>query len=366
MHTATFYPIGNADTCLIELEQGKKLLFDFANMRDPEDDSDKRMDVGSELKSVLETAKRDYLDVVAFTHCDDDHIHGSTEFFFLEHAEKYQSEGRIKINELWVTSAMILEEGVEDEAQVLRAEARHRLIRGKGIRVFSRPEALADWLSEKGITLDSRRHLITNAGQLVPTFTKNADGVEFFVHSPFSKHCDEGDIDRNTASLVVQATFDTETRLLLAADTVHEVWQDIVNITKAHKNEARLAWDFYKLPHHCSYLSLGPDKGKVKTKPVEEVDWLLKQGQQDAIVVITSDPIPSSDTTQPPHVQAYNCYKEYVTKVYGQIKVTMEHPSTEKPEKLTIKIDKVGGATVAKQITAPAIIVTGRPAPRAG
>ena len=214
--------------------------FDYANMRDPDDDSDKRIDLASELKSVLEAAKRDYLHVVAFTHCDDDHIHGSSEFFYLEHADKYQSEDRIKINELWVTSAMILEEGVDDEARILRAEARYRLIQGKGIRVFSRPEALADWLAENGVTLDSRRHLITNAGELVSTITKDADGIEFFVHSPFSKPCDEGDIDRNTASLVVQATFDTDTKLLLAADTVHEVWQDIVNITKAHKNETRL------------------------------------------------------------------------------------------------------------------------------
>lgn len=366
MHTATFHPIGNADSCLIELERGKKLLFDYANMRDPDDDADKRIDLSSELKSVLETANRDYFDVVAFTHADDDHIHGSSEFFFLEHAEKYQSADRIKIKELWVPSAMILEEGVDDEARILRTEARHRLREGKGIRVFSRPEALAEWLAENGISLDDRRHLITNAGQIVPGLSKDTDGVEFFVHSPFSKHCDEGDIDRNTASLVVQATFDTETHLLLAADTVHEVWQDIVNITKAHKNESRLTWDFYKLPHHCSYLSLGPEKGTEKTKPVDEVRWLLEQGQQGAIVVITSDPIPAGDSTQPPHRQAYNCYKEQVAKINGQIVVTMEHPSKEKPEKLTIKIDSLGGATVAKQITAPAIIVTSRPAPRAG
>ena len=57
MHTATFYPLGNADTCLIELEKGKKMLFDYANMRDPDDESDKRVDVASELRNVLEAAK---------------------------------------------------------------------------------------------------------------------------------------------------------------------------------------------------------------------------------------------------------------------------------------------------------------------
>jgi hypothetical protein len=31
----TFYPLGNADCCLIDLANGKKILFDFADKRDP-------------------------------------------------------------------------------------------------------------------------------------------------------------------------------------------------------------------------------------------------------------------------------------------------------------------------------------------
>jgi hypothetical protein len=309
MHKLTFYPLGNADTCLIELEKGKMLLFDYANLRDPENESDLRIDLSTELHNTLEAAKRDYLDVVAFTHGDDDHIHGSTEFFHLEHADKYQGDGRIKIRELWVPAAMILEDGVEDECRILRTEARHRLKRGEGIRVFSRPDALAEWLANNGTSLDARRHLITNAGGLVPGFDKQNEGVEMFVHSPFSQHCDEQDIDRNTASLVMQLTFDTETKVLMTADTPYDVWQDIVKITKAHKNDIRLAWDVYKLPHHCSYTTLAEDKGKTKTEPVEEVKWLLDQAQQRATIVSTSDPIPNEDTVQPPHIpeSVVNC-----------------------------------------------------------
>lgn len=360
MHTVTFYPLGNADSYLVELEKGKKLLFDFANKRDPEDKSDHRIDLATELRNVLENADRDFFDVVAFTHADDDHIHGASEFFYLEWAEKYQSDERIKINELWVPAAMILEEGVDDDARVIRAEARHRLIEGKGIRVFSRPEALAGWLEENNLTLESRRHLITNAGELVPDFNKVNDGVEFFVHSPFSKHCDEEEIDRNNACLGFQATFDAGTQLLMTADATHEVWQDIVTISKAHKNESRLAWDILKVPHHCSYLSLGPKKGKSKTVPTDDVKWLLEQGKQGAILVITSKPIPTDDEEQPPHRQAYNCYDDFRAKHNGNMHVTMEWPTKEKPEKLVINIDSAGGATVAKRIAAPSIIVTGR------
>ena len=138
---------------------------------------------------------------------------------------------------------------MEDECQILRAEARYRLIRGEGIRVFSRPEALADWLEEhREPSLDARRHLITNAGGLVPGFDKQTDGIEFFVHSPFSQHCDDQDIDRNTASLVMQLTFNTETKVLMTADTPYDVWEDIVKITKAHGNHIRLAWDVLPTP----------------------------------------------------------------------------------------------------------------------
>ncbi len=365
MHKATFYPLGNADTCLIELEKGKWLLFDYANMRDPENESDLRIDLATELRNTLTAAKRDYVDVVAFTHGDDDHIHGATDFFYLEHADKYQDDDRIKIKELWVPAAMILEEGVEDECRILRAEARHRLIKGEGIRVFSRPEALADWLKENGTSLEARRHLITDAGQLVPGFSKQTDGVEIFVHSPFGKHCDDETIDRNTASLVMQLTFDTNTKLLMTADKPYDVWEDIVQITKFHKNEIRLAWDLFKLSHHCSYCGLAEEKGKDKTEPVEDMKWLLNQAQNGAIIVSPSDPIPNEDTVQPPHVQAYKTYKEYVEKVNGQIIVTMEHPSETKPEKLVIEIDALGARPV-KRWSAPAAIVTSRPAPRAG
>jgi len=163
MHQATFFPLGNADTCLLDLECGKKLLFDFAHWEDAEDDKDLRIDLGAALREDLEKDERDSFDVVAFTHLDDDHIHGATDFFYLEHAKKYQDTDRIKINELWVPAAAIVEEGVKDEANVIRAEARHRLKQGRGIRVFSRPDALKEWLENADLDPASRQHLITDA-----------------------------------------------------------------------------------------------------------------------------------------------------------------------------------------------------------
>jgi hypothetical protein len=123
----TFFPLGNADCFRIDLANGRKLLIDYADKRDREDPYDKRVDLPDELRRDLGDAGRDYLDVVCFTHLDDDHVKGSSEFFWLRHAVCYQDKGRIKINELWVPAAAVTEEGAEDDARVIRQEARHRL-----------------------------------------------------------------------------------------------------------------------------------------------------------------------------------------------------------------------------------------------
>lgn len=65
MAKLTFFPLGNADCCRIDLDGDKKVLFDYANVRCPDDDDDKRCDLEQELRDDLEAADRDYYDVVA-------------------------------------------------------------------------------------------------------------------------------------------------------------------------------------------------------------------------------------------------------------------------------------------------------------
>lgn len=368
MHKITFYPIGNADCCKVELEDGRFLLFDYAHTKMGESKDDSRIDLAELLMGELNSANRDCFDVVAFTHADDDHIRGSSEFFYLEHAEKYQNDSRIKITELWVPAAFILEEGLEDEARILRTEARYRLKKKKGIRVFSRPERLKDWLEEQGLKLADIAHLITDAGNCVPDYDNRHEGIELFVHSPFAAHVDGKLEDRNEAALILHATFNCEdeaTRFFIIGDTTNKILSDIVNITIQRKREERLVWDIYDIPHHCSYLALSDDKGKDKTEPVSEVKWLLSQGNNHGILVSSSDQIPSKDTDQPPHRQAAACYKEVAKNIEGEFKVTMEYPSVTKPEPLVIIIDK-NKARLKKVLSGGSIAIISKPAPRAG
>jgi hypothetical protein len=364
MHKLTIFNLGNADSSRLDLANGQKLLFDYAATRDPNMKDDRRCDLSQLLRADLGSRKN--FDVVAFTHLDDDHICGATEFFRLEHATAYQGTGRIAINELWVPAAAIIEPSADlkPEAQVIQKEARHRLIQGRGIRVFSRPARLEAWLKQNGLTLASRAHLITDAGQLVPN-----QGVEFFIHSPFGHRVNGTVIDRNDLSLVFQATFlvgSQLTRLIMSADITSELLSDLIGITRAHGNDDRLLWDIIKLPHHCSYRSLSDEKGKDETTPVPAVKWLFEtQGQSVGIIVSTSDPIPTIDTIQPPHRQAANYYRRIARERGYQFIVTMEHPSTMYPEPLEITIDG-SGATPVKRNRGSVGIITSRQAPRAG
>lgn len=371
MHKITFYPLGNADTCLIELENGQRLLFDYANVANSENEEDKRIDLEEALRRVLREAERDYFDVVAFTHLDDDHIHGASEFFYLEHATKYQGEERIKIDRLLVPAAVIIEDGCENEARIIQAEARYRLRRGEGIRVFSRPGQIEEWLKGQGLSLEDRSNLITDAGQLIPEFSLEEHGVEFFVHSPFASRLEDGTlVDRNTDALAIQATLlseGTATRLFLSSDLTYEAFSQIVKITRYHQNEERLEWDIFNTPHHCSYLSLSSERGKEKTEPVPEVKWLYEEQVADgALIVSTSKPIPDDDSdAQPPHRQAANYYRGVVAVAGGEFVVTMEHPNALSPEPVVILVDRLG-ATLKKTPPTVGAKIASRNAPRAG
>jgi hypothetical protein len=377
VHKIVFYPVGNGDTSQIVLDNGRRLLFDYRHKNESDEEGSKLFNLRRHLKEDLAAAKRDYFDVVALTHGDSDHICNSTEFFELRHADKYQGNDRIKIRELWVPAAMILETAASDEQSdefvIWRQEARHRLRQGSGIRVFSRPEMLKQWLKDNGLTLEERRHLITDAGTLVPGYTLANDEVEFFCHSPFVKHVDQGDDLRNDASLIFQVRFEvngTRFDYFAVGDSTSDVLDDIVEITSYHGNGDRLNWHLFNIPHHCSYLALGPEKGEEETTPTKNVKKLLMHGQPDAYIVSSSHPIRGDkdayEQVQPPHIQAKTTYVKYLAKVGGRkFLVTMEEPTEERPKPIVFEISSMGGKFVPARGLGVASIIDA-PAPRAG
>lgn len=224
------------------------------------------------------------------------------------------------------------------------------------------------------LTVDDRRHLITDAGQIVPDFKLEKDEVEFFCHSPFIKHVDSGDDLRNEAALIFNIRFkqgNTTFDYLLIGDSEWEVLEDIVRISKKHGNEDRLEWDLFNIPHHCSYLALSDEKGEKETTPKNLVEELLQKGRINSYMVSSSNEIKNDSAaykqTQPPHIQAKNCYKKYMKKNDGaNLYVTMEEPNTTSPEPLIFEIKGNGLIRESKAALAAPIAITSNPTPRSG
>ena len=256
MHKLTLYPLGNADSYRVDLENGKKLLFDYADKRNPSDPKDKRAKLPDELRADLSSVQRDYYDIVAFTHFDDDHVCGAPSFFELEHATKYQGLGRTKIRELWVPAWAITESPTDlcEDGRVMQAEARYRLKQGRGIRVFSRPEGLRMWLEAQGLTLESRQALITDAGVPVPGWgVGDGQGVEFFVHSPFATRQNDGTFaDRNTNCLVLHATF-ASWRLFFSCTSSSVTYCSVGEAIRQEPSGSSKSWMDVPLRVHLSF-----------------------------------------------------------------------------------------------------------------
>ncbi|MCY4623398.1 MAG: hypothetical protein OXC99_00080 [Chloroflexi bacterium] len=365
-----FFPIGNADTCLVDAG-GCKFVFDFAAPTLQGGD-DRRIDLAQALRAEFENEGRDSIDVASFSHLDSDHFAGASEFFHLEHAEKYQGPGRIRIKEMWVPAAAILESKWDQspEGRVIQAEARHRLREGKGIRVISRPEVLNDWLRNQGIAPGARRNLIVGAGDLMPGFSLESTGIEFFVHAPFSDQRDESEVDRNGECTVFHATIKDgpgQVKLMLTGDSPYDVLGRIVETSEKAGNQDRLEWDIIKVPHHSSYRSLSPERGDSVTTPVPSVGRLYeKYGNTAGTIVSPSKTIPSSDEILPPHRQAAEYYKKAAQNIAGHYLVTMEHPAKESPRPVNLKVSG-RGLGVALEKVAPTVtgaVITSPP--RAG
>lgn len=370
----TFYPLGNAETVLFELSNGKKLLFDYADMNSGKN-GDKRYKIASELKRHKE------FDVVMFSHSHEDHVKGAASFFWFDHATKYQSDGRVKIKELWVSSAFIIDVDSEDnelceDARVIRQEARYRLRQGYGLKVFSKADGLDDWLSSQGLSTDDSKYPIYHAGSLLKgTSNWLGEEIQFFIHAPFSADADDVD-DRNDPSIVMQVRlFNTEksypynkraTNIFITGDTPHSVLEKVVDFSETKGNAEYLKWDIYDVPHHCSHTGLadesGADRGDKTTQPTKQVKKLIKDyACANGVFVASCDSF--SSASKPPCIYAKNAYITFG----GNDKrffATMDFPdyNSSAPRPLSITVDHTGVSIDRPKTDS---LVT-NPAPRAG
>lgn len=360
----TFYPEGNAECILLDLDNNKRMLIDYANMNSIDDRYPNLEASFAQVKSF---------DVVMFSHAHEDHVKGASSFFYLDHAQKYQNGNRAKIKELWVSAAFLLDVNPCEDARVIRQEARYRLkeCRGQGIKIFAAPDSLDSWLMENELSTNDYDHPIIHAGTLLYNSAHGlGDNVSIFVHAPFSEDSDNVE-NRNDPSIVLQISLSNagqNTNILITGDTPHEVIDKIVERSEVSGNSDYLKWDLYDIPHHCSHTGLAAERGLDITEPSDNIKRLLgKYGQENAFLVASCRAFADVATgdLQPPHFQSKNAYIKYSKNSDGTAKsffVTSEYKGMTSPQPLQLKIDEAG---ISEDIRISATIINS-PAPRAG
>lgn len=363
-HSIIFYPEGNAECVLLELDNGARMLMDYANMHE----SDSRY---TDLANAFDGIES--FDVVMFTHPHDDHVKGAADFFYLEHAKKYQEGKRTEIKDLWISAAFLLDVNPCDDARVIQQEARYRLKEGngKGIKIFAAPNSLKAWLKEQGLSTDESKYPIIHAGTILDSSMHNlGDEISIFVHAPFSEDSDDVK-DTNEPSIVFHIALKNSeeiTNIIITGDTSHKVLDKIVERSEAMHNADCLKWDLYDIPHHCSYTGLSSEKGDGITEPSENIKRLLGEyGQENAVLVASCRAFSdvSEDDNQPPHSEAKKAYKKYSQnsdKTEKRLFITSEYKGDKNPKPLRFKIDETGIREDIKNIHT----IINSPAPRAG
>ena len=316
MAKITFYPLGNADSSLIEFDDGRLMIKDYYCPEEFEKD-DKRVDMSDELQKVLDSKDRDYFDIVAFSHLHDDHVGGADKFFKMENPQIKES-GNAEIKEMWIPAFAILEKGLEGSAKILQKEARYRLKNATKIRVMGSSEDLITWIDDNCSNPKKSKELMVSAGESA----EDSSEVDIFVHSPFSAETDSKEDNPNEASMVLHMTFkNSDTKVMFGADMVSEVWDKLIEITESKEDRDKyLEWDIFKISHHCSYLSLNTkdNKGTIKTEPLPNIDRMFKKGNYSSYLISSSWSIDSD--IEPPHRQAAN----YYGSLNGTFLVTMK------------------------------------------
>lgn len=362
--TITFFPEGNAECVLLELENGKRMLMDYANMHsgDP-----RYTDLTASFEGI------DSFDVVMFTHPHDDHVKGAADFFRFDHEIKYQTGKRAKIKELWISAAFLLDVNPCEDARVIRQEARYRLkeCNGVGIKIFAAPGSLTSWLKDNELSTDENDHPIIHAGTLIDSSMHSlGNEISIFVHAPFSEDVEDAD-NRNDPSIVIQIALDNAGQtisIFITGDTPHDVLDKIIERSEFYENTDYLKWDLYDIPHHCSYTGLSGEKGEDVTEPSENIKRLLGEyGQQNAFLVASCRAFSDvgENDTQPPHIQAQKAYKKYSKNVDGSDKIlfiTSEYKGKTNPKPLRFKVEHTG----IREDTEIATTFIHTPAPRAG
>jgi hypothetical protein len=208
----TFYPIGNGDMTLLQLESERTVLIDI-NIRQP---GDEVRDVAEDLRDTLKTDAngRPYVDVMVLSHPDQDHCRGLREHFHLGPLSEYNDKAtpkKIVIREMW-SSPLIFRRSSKknhtlcEDAKAWDAEAHRRVNRYKNYGIGKNGDRILVLGEDTDGKTDDLGDILVTEGQTVThicgTYEPNFSGL---LLAPLLADDDDEDevLSKNESSVIM-------------------------------------------------------------------------------------------------------------------------------------------------------------------
>lgn len=315
-----FFPVGNGDMTLIQTENDLNILID-CNIRNPEE----YPDVMEMLKGYLKQDDKDryFVDLLVWSHPDEDHCKGIKENFYLGKPEDYpDNSSKVFINEIW-SSPMVYRRHSKthnlcDDAKALNKEVKRRVnvykdthSRGnKGDYVFilgKDENGKTDDIDKIVVKLDKSTSTINDRFQFA---------LESRLLGPSPKcelEADEEKLGKNHSSVIMNYRIlagNSYMNFLSAGDAEVVCLEALHTRMTKDYSKSYLDYDVMQAPHHCSWHALShdslTDKGGSAEVSIEARDC-LSHANPGAIIVASSRKIENDDNNPP----AYKAKKEY-------------------------------------------------------
>ena len=371
-----FFPVGNGDMTLIELESGRNVLIDMNIRKAADDPDDDTPDVAKELRGRLsrDAEGRLYIDALLLSHPDQDHCHGLQQHFHLGAPGDWsKTADKIFVREIW-SSPMVFRRASSQhvlckDAKAFNSEARRRVarFRGTGGVVGDGDRILILGEDENGKTDDLTAILI----KVDQTFSRVNGEYDYSMTTrllaPRPKSDDEVEEElrsKNHSSTILRFSLmgggiADAGRFLTGGDAEVAIWEGLWE--RHESNPDWLSYDILLAPHHCSWHSLSYDSWSelgedAKVSP--DARKALAQARKGAVIVASSNPV-KDDDNDPPCIRAKREYEAIVKDVGGSFKCVGEYPSAKAPETMEFEIGAEGPRLKSKPMKAAAIIGAG-------
>lgn len=366
-----FFPVGNGDMTLIELESGTTILVDINIRATADDPDDETPNVARMLRDRLQrdVSGRRFVDVFLLSHPDEDHCKGLERHFHLGPPDEWvEKDDKVLIREIW-SSPMVFRRASKNhtlcvDAKAFNREAKRRVRRFEevGHQVGNGDRILILGEDENGKT-DSLSDILIRVGETITHINGQYEAsMSGLLLAPLPKDDDSANEDKrakNKSSTIIRFSlsgngYADKCRFLTGGDAEVEIWEE--QWAQHGKEPDKLSYDLMQAPHHCSWRSLSHDSWSDKregAKVSEDARLALSQVREGALIVASSKPI-QDDDNDPPCIRAKREYVEIVDDVGGSFECV-----GDRSEPLVIEVGANGPKLKAKLLTTAAVIGSG-------